>query len=274
MKLQGDVKTAFPKLFLLLSLLIFPLAAQQVAQEDLVPGQPGNLQEAPATKLVDLGGIFEDEPERFRRLSDRFQAIEDNYGFSVFFVAYSGIIGSGVSEKAELFRDNWLGREREGLVLVCDTDLKTMAFALTKVDGLPREPRAKDWKLPDYEAIETMQEFIQLESKSSSESEYLYELGEKLAENLETRLATPEEQRPGLPKTLLAIFALVAAFLSWLIWWIQRKSSRGDDTAAVTFPTIPIESRLGARYGGGLVGEITYRNESSTQVQADGRPEM
>ncbi|GHC54115.1 hypothetical protein [Roseibacillus persicicus] len=274
MKLQQDVRTALLKLLFPLALLIFPLAAQQVGQEDLATGQQSELGDAPAHKLVDFGEIFKDEPDKFQRLSDRFQAIEDNYGFSVFFVAYSGIIGSGVSEKAELFRDHWLGREREGLVLVCDTDLKTMAFALTKVDGLPREPRAKDWKLPDYEAIETMQEFIQLESKSSSESEYLYELGEKLAENLETRLASPEEQRPSLPKTLLAIFALVAAFVSWLIWWIQRKSSRGDDTAAVTFPMIPIESRLGARYGGGLVGEISYRNESSTQDRADGRPEM
>lgn len=238
---------------------MLPLAGQQLERDTIEVTEEVNLGKVPAIKLLDLGGIFDGRPQDFQKLANRLQAIEDKYDFSIYFVAYSGIIGSGVTEKAELFRDNWLGSQREGLVFVCDTDLRTMAFALTKIEGLPLEAKASPWRLPDHEVMAAMRDLSKVDSTGMSEADYLGAIGHNIAANLEESLSAPPKAAPVLSKSLGAAFILAAALLSWLFWRMQRRGPRDDYSPTTVFPVVETEGRLGASYGGGLVGEISYR---------------
>ncbi len=251
----------------LILLLVSSTRILGITFEDQTPIESGlkSFTEAPTIRLVDLGEIFYGNEGQRDQLAQRLEKLAAEHRFSVYFVAYSGVIGSDVGEKAKLFRDHWLGAEKEGLILVCDTDTKTMSYSLTKVEGLPVTEDNPIWRLPDDEIIEVMRHMATVGSNDSSEEDYLVLVGNTLVDEL-TRRLEQKETRPSLRVGgLILTFAITAVLILGALWLIRRNASQAKTTAqAAIFPSFTIPTRLGASYGGGQVAEIGGSKLSDT----------
>ncbi len=243
---------------------ITPVMGQVINREELDEAALGNLSTPPAVRLLDLGEVFDGQSDDREKLVRKLDALKSEHDFSVYFIAYSGIIGSNVVEKAEQFRDDWLGSEEEGLIFVCDTDMKNMAYALTKIDGLPLGEKSHYWKLADHEAISAVQSLSEVAQDAGTEQEYLTAVGQALVNELEQRLDAKKEEQTAHITGLLTAFVLTAVLIFVGIWWIQRKWQMSAGVSAPSFPEIRMSERLGAHYGGGVVGEVAYRPPSHT----------
>ena len=247
---------------LILTLLIGSnaLSGQTLDSGDLEGGLQ-DLSTPPVDRVVDFGEVFSANSVFRNKLSRRLKELKERYQFSVYFIAYSGIIGSDVSEKAAEFRDLWLGAEEEGLVFVCDTDMKKVTYALTKVDSFPLDGSNPTWKLADYEVAQAMFGISQIDSSEMDEEKYLSTMGLILVDGLESRLKSQPETKKKGPGGILGAVVAAAGLIGMVVWWLRRKA--GAVAAAVEktlFPTIEIPNRFGAHYGGGSVSEISYQS--------------
>lgn len=225
-----------------------------------------NLSQLPDDRLVDIGEIFEENEGERLALSQRLESLEKQYEFSVYFVAYSGIIGSNVLEKAEQFRDSWLGSEKEGLIFVCDTDMKVMAHSFTKVDGLPLDGAGPSWKLPDHELVAVMNEVIIAPPENLTEEEYLALVCNTLADKLEKKLGAKKSKASSFPLEFLVTFAIASGLILLSIWWAHKRSRSFSESPREPFPVIEIPNRLGAVFGGGSVSEISFETPKKSEL--------
>ncbi|MGJ8725024.1 MAG: hypothetical protein ACSHYB_10745 [Roseibacillus sp.] len=219
-----------------------------------------DLSTPPRDRVVDFGEVFSAGSSSRTDLSRRLDALNERYQFSVYYIAYSGIIGSNVGEKAAEFRDLWLGTEEEGLVFVCDTDMKTVSYALTKVDSFPIDGSIHTWKLPDHEVVQAMLKLSSIDAEDMNEEEYLGAMGHTLTDELESRLKS--EPSSGVRNTggILGTIGAAAGLIGISVWWIKRRSGTTSSTIeGPLFPTMEIPNRLGAHFGGGTVCEISYQ---------------
>ena len=221
------------------------------------------LVEIPDKRFLDLGEIFANEPTLKRQIDENLERFAQKRGFSIYVVAYAGIIGSDATTKAEAFRNNWLSNHTEGLVLVCDTDLQAMSFSLTRTDSLTLKGQGTLWKLPDHEVIEAVEALQNLSLSELSKSERLAAIVDGLLTNLEEKLAVTNTSHKHSHSNLgyLSVFFLTAGLVTALIFLSKRKDSSDLDLEdKLFFPKIEIQPRLGAQFGGGVASEICVRN--------------
>lgn len=251
-----------PCYFLLLILALGQLAQGQVLDlsTDWQQGDAGGQSGLPTARVIDYGEIFSRDDGGFRELENRLDELHRRYGYSVYFVAYSGIIGSDVQTRADEFRDRWLTDGVEGLVFVCDTDLERAAFSLTQVDFGVEEQRV--WLVPDHLVLDALRQVYKNvgEVEHESEGDFLRFMGTNLASQLEQLLAEQAQPQKGVSPFYLIAFVGAALVILALAAW-ARRSGRQEVTqqTSFAFPEIDIPSRLGAQYGGGLVSEMSYQ---------------
>ena len=242
--------------------LLFLLGGILSAQETLLQGQPdliqSNLSKVPKERVIDLGEAFSNNWEAREELNQKLKQFAKAEKFSIYFVTYSGIIGSDVTTKAQGFRDDWLGSHTEGLVFVCDTDLRTMSYALTRAE-LSAEGKSQVWKLPDHEIIAAISELAPLSKKKLSKAEFLEATSSQLLAELENRIQARNKPKKNSSFGYLIVFTLTAGLIYLLIWWAQKRRATEVESEKVGFPEITTEARLGAQYGGGVVAEITFQ---------------
>ena len=215
----------------------------------------------PANHLLDLGEVFSGNLESRQQLAERLVRLEEEHGFIVYLVAYSGIIGSNVQEKASIFRDFWLEGGKEGLVLVCDTDMRTMGYSLTKSGELTPNGEGRAWKVADHEVMAILSELNQVEESIEGPGNFTSAVGNRLVDQLEERLR--ERGVPAKPASgLLAIFALFTVLL-FLALMLKPKKKPVRDVRAISFPQVQVPERLGASFGGGLAAEIHVKIPAS-----------
>lgn len=259
------MKPVFLVVLAVSSFLSVCLFGQTLAKDELASSYSA-LSQAPEDRLVDAGGIFEADQEGRAALSQRLDSLEKQYGFSVYFIAYSGVIGSGVLEKAQQFRDAWLGSEQEGLILVCDTDLNAMAHSMTKVDGLSADGSGRIWKIPDHELEVVMKQVARTSPENLTEVEYLALIGHTLADELEKQLEPNQNQPRSFPLGFFIVFAMASGLILSLMWWAHKRGHSYSESPEKRFPVIEIPNRLGATFGGGSVSEISYLSSPDSEA--------
>ena len=231
--------------------LLFFLAFCRLAQ-----GEEG-IPELPSSRVVDFGDVFTQDPSSLETLETRLNQLYERYQYSVYFVIYEGIIGSNVSERAYDLRDQWLADGVEGLVFVSDTDLGKVGFALTKAFSQEDPEQTDVWLIEDHHVLNVIDRVLGRSSEytQESESKHMCEMGLSLVGALEERLRDNERPPRGASPYYLLAFAL--AGLAMLGVWML--ASRGNQRRAlIELPEFEMSSRLGAQYGGGVVGEICY----------------
>ena len=232
----------------------------QVAKPDNLEGSLQDLSAPPSDRVVDFGEVFSPDSAAKKDLSRRLDDLYARYQFSVYYIVYSGVIGSNVSRKASEFRDRWLGADKEGLIFVCDTDLKRIAYALTKVDSFPLDGSNPTWKVTDREISQTMVEMGKIDTTGMDEEEYLGAVGLNLVDALESRLKPMPKAKGKNTGGILGAVAAAALLMGLAVWWISKKSgSAAEAFEKSAFPTIEIPNRLGAHFGGGAVSEISFQ---------------
>ena len=234
------------------------LSGQTLAPTELEDSL-ADLSVPPLDRVIDLGEVFKVDGAPRKELSRRLNELDDRYQFSVYFVAYSGIIGSDASEKASEFRDLWLGTEVEGLVFVCDTDMKSIAYSLTKVKSFPLDGSNPTWRLPDREVNQAMLEIGKIDAEGMDEEVYLSTIGQNLVTALESRLQPKQKAGRKGAAGILGAVTVTVLLIGWGVWWIRRKSNTmAEEIEKSLFPTIEVPNRLGAHFGGGMVSEISF----------------
>lgn len=245
--------------FWLLIVSVLSLQGQEVIIE-----QDDRMDKAiPSEPLVDYGEVFSNHPVQRTSLNQKLQRFAREDDFTVYFVSYSGVIGSDVSAKALEFRDQWLGSEVEGLVFVCDTDMKEMAYALTRFEGFSVTGKGKVWKLPDYEILEAMDALTRLSGEGMSEANYLSAIGNRLVDELDQRIHSAQEEPERSGMGYLLTFGVTAILVSLLAWWAHQQRAGRLDSLGAVFPKMKTSGRLGAQFGGGMVAEISFQPPSS-----------
>lgn len=238
-----------------LALGCFSLQGQELAIDKMDPEELA----IPSQPLVDYGEVFSNHPVQRRSLNQKLERFAREDDFTVYFVSYSGVIGSDVTAKALEFRDHWLGSETEGLVFVCDTDMKTMAYALTRSEGLSVSGKGKAWKLPDHEVLEAMDALTRLSGQEMSEANYLSAIGNRLVDELDRRIHFKEEKPERSGMGYFLTFAFTAGLVSLLAWWAHQQRAGKLEASGAVFPKMKIPARLGAQFGGGMVAEIAFQ---------------
>lgn len=256
------MNSAFRALLILL-LSLGQVVRAQVFDPSTVSGAWPPEAELPSSRVVDFGGIFSRDDGGFQELESRLDSLYERYGYSVYFVAFSGIIGSNVQTRSDDFRDQWLPHGVEGLVVVCDTDLERTAFSLTNAEFDATEQEV--WLLPDHLVLDAMRKVYKKgrETEHENESDFLRFLGEELASNLETLLEKRSQPEAGVSPYYLVAFIFTALLILALAAWARRSARReSQPQTTLQFPEIEIPSRLGGQYGGGLVSEICHQPKS------------
>ena len=239
------------------------LSGQTIDPKQLEPSL-SDLSVPPNDRVLDFGEIFSDNAARVK-LSQRLEELNERYQFSVYYIAYSGIIGSNVDEKAAEFRDLWLGTEKEGLIFVCDTDMKSIAYGLTRVDGLPLDGSSHKWKIPDHEALNLGDALFRIDATEMSEERYLTTVGLRLVDELEQKLEPPQNKGGDGRGGILGSVIVAAGLIGFGVWWARRNAVvTAERIEGTLFPSMEIPNRLGAHFGGGSVCEISFQPPSSS----------
>lgn len=211
----------------------------------------------PTSRILDFDDIFANDPAALRELSEGLIRLSDKYDYSIYFIIYSGLIGSDVANRAADFRDHWLRPHDEGLVIVFDTGSKHLAYALSRSSAKAESALI----LPDHRTLQAIGLMMPRGDLALSELETVREMGSKLVAEFEKQLAIEAAEKPRTSKTFLAIFAIAAALSVTIIWVAQlRARKRKIRQEAVSFPAIETPPRLGAKFAGGIVGEVTFKD--------------
>ncbi|MDP0490200.1 MAG: TPM domain-containing protein [Verrucomicrobiota bacterium JB023] len=219
----------------------------------------------PESHVLDEGGIFSFDGRGHDELTRRLKALEEEKGFAVYFIVYGGIIGGTVADKADEFRDEWLGEGEAGLVLVCDTDERRFATSFSVLQASVAPGDVEPAKLPDdrlQQMVLNLRENVSPDAGSSAD--YAERLGFALADHLERLL---DEQRSassgGAGVGLFLAMGLTALLVTAIFWFGGRWIGRGKERELLArqFPDLEVSERLGAPYGGGMVREMSFKEE-------------
>lgn len=210
----------------------------------------------PQSRVADLDHVFARNPQALEEISQGLVSLYDDYHYSVYLVVYSGLIGSDVSSRAADFRDHWMRPHDEGLVIVFDTGSKQLSYALSRSKGKAESAHI----LPDYKTLQALDDVLADPKLALNEVETIHHVGLQLVAEFDKRLALQATPEPKTTRTYLAIFAIASALVMALILIAQHKARRRKTLRErVTFPEIKTPSRLGAKFGGGVIAEINYQ---------------
>lgn len=210
----------------------------------------------PPGRVADLDGAFALEGGSVDDISRDLVRLYEDYRYSIYLVVYSGLIGSDVSSRAADFRDHWMGPDDEGLVIVFDLGAKEMAYALSRRRGQSE----RELILSDYETLQALERVLPKPEHKLDEIETVRYVGTRLVAEFEEQLQLAGEPEPKTQPWFLGVFAIAATLVMLLVLGSHR---RGDQLERrrerVSFPIHSASSRLGAKFGGGVTGEISFR---------------
>ncbi len=213
----------------------------------------------PASRVLDVGEVFSSNPQEYAELSRQLLALYEKHQYSVYFITYSGIIGSDIQDKADELRGLWLKDGEEGIIFVCDGDMNTMAYSLARASRLSPEGYAPAWKLPDDITINIMSSLASGNDRVTNEAKYFQQIGCRLITELDHQLTAQSLPPKNNIGSYLAIFSLTSLLVFGLIFWsLKKEQANRLKRKGVQFPTLSIPSRLGAVNGGGMDCEVSF----------------
>ncbi|NNM29375.1 MAG: hypothetical protein HKO57_07635 [Akkermansiaceae bacterium] len=223
---------------------------------------PADLPPAPDSHVFDSAELFKRDPDTFRQISERLTGLREKHGLPVYLAVYGGILTGGVSDRAEALYATWVGKGNDGVVVVCDTDTRSLDMGLPPAShhGISVD-EDRLTRLPDYKMIPIMRK-MQVELNGEEDQVlYLDRMTEILAEDLDALLSARREGLRDVStwKFILAVL-VVGAVLAGLGVLGHRFISNADLRARQRFylPDVMVGSRLGAPCGGGRVSESSF----------------
>ena len=129
--------------------MIALLTAEGLAANSLAAGGL-NMPLPPPSHVLDAGQVFTRHPEKLEEISKSLKALEEQHGVPVYLAVYSGLIRTSVARQSKDLFDLWVGDDKDGIVVVCDTDHSRIDLGLPKASYYPMgDERAKSTRLPE-----------------------------------------------------------------------------------------------------------------------------
>lgn len=202
---------------------------------------------APASFIHDETRLLDEKSSQ--QLSQSLQEAHEKLGVSLYVAAYPYLTGISVRDRALALADQWSGEE------------PGMAIALNRGDGQAGiAASAGLWRrYPPDEAVLVLSDATALLLKSGLSPE---ERVTQAAHLVLERVGKMEDIRQSRAQTLnhselrlAGIFAAALMALGVIVWfglilWRRHEAAR----SALFFPDVEVSTRLGAPFGGGVIG--------------------
>lgn len=247
-------------LFVLVGIfLTAPLGAQisdpEARERALLPDPPADF-------LLDHGQIFERHPERKQALAERLQNFAAEHDLPIYVVVYAGLIDSTLPRRARLLYDKWIGPDRDGVVLVFNSDTRSHEL-LTPRQGHAslRDGTGRVTRLADYNLIPILAELRVTLEGIEDRLDYLDRSTEILCIRLGQVLATKPAGITDRSVLKLGAFTLgLGLVLTLLGIFANRRLRRADQRARERFyfPEVTVGVRLGAPFCGGRLSVVEF----------------
>ncbi|NIP96786.1 MAG: hypothetical protein GWO24_26455, partial [Akkermansiaceae bacterium] len=240
-----------------------PLAAQVV---DSDTRELARLPAAPPDHILDAGELFQRHPDRRRAISERLRRLKREHDLPVYLAVYAGILDSSISQRARLIYEKWIGADREGVVVVYNTDTLEREIVTPGSGYAGPAGSGSSSRLPDYQMIPILAELKLTLEGVEDRIVFLDRSMEILADRLDALLRKPEPRiadRPALK--LVAIMLVVGVGLTLLGFYGNRRLHLAEKKAReqYLFPEVSMSIRLGAPFGGGCQSVVGFSGSGS-----------
>lgn len=250
--------------FLLLGMFLTAPLRGQLSDSDA--RERALLPDPPVEYLLDEGRLFERHPERKQVLIDRLQRFAAEYDLPIYVVAYAGIIDSNLSRRTRLLYDKWIGPDREGVLLVYNSDSRTQEILTPRQGHASLEDgEGRVTRLSDYKMIPILAELRVTLDGVEDRVDYLDRSTEILCTRLGDLLDTKSAgigDRSVL--TLVAATLVIGLVLTLLGIFANRRLRQADHRARERFyfPEVTVGARLGAPFCGGRLSVVDFSGSS------------
>lgn len=230
------------------------------------PGQgaAGAVPLPPASRVLDEDGLFQRDRRRLAAISERLVQFGTEHEWPVYLVVCTGLLGTTPDERAAVLHEAWVGSQREGLVLVLETDSKAVGLGRSLELADAAAGASSLWR-PRI----TPCELDEIRAKVGRELDGVddpVELADRLSAGWVGALADLLDRRQAgggatdrLRFALIVVGAACVVGLSALV--AARVVARADARQRLVhrLPEVRVEVRLGAPYGGGRVSSRSFR---------------
>lgn len=243
----------------------WPLAAQgalsDAEEQALIP-------EAPAGCLLDEDGLLDRHPERRDAIVERLRAFEQEHGFAVYVAVYGSIIGSDLPRRARLHFDQWIGPDRDGIVVALETDTLSWEVVTPGTHyARPAPGSASQSRLPDHRMLPILAELRVTLEGVENRVDFLDRTTEILAERVgEFLRAEPAAKGSGLMWRFAAVLLGLGVVIVLAGVFVGRRLRFAEERARERFyfPEVMVGTRLGAPFGGGRQSVVDFsRNRAA-----------
>lgn len=225
------------------------------------------LPDPPSDHLLDVGGLFERHPERRQIISERLLKMETEHDLPVYVAVYAGLIDSTLSRRARLLYDKWIGPDRDGLLLVYNTDTREREIVTPRNGHASlRDGEGILSRLPAYQMIPILAELRATLKGVEDRVDFL----DRTTEILVARLDELLRERPAATGDrfvlgLVAVVLVIGLVLTLFGVFANRRLREADERVRERFyfPEVTVGIRLGAPFCGGRLSVVDFsRNQN------------
>jgi len=231
---------------------------------------------APASYILDEAGIFAREADKFHEISAWLARIDDEHNFPIYLVTSENFTTGSLNDIAQDYYERWLKHPNDGLVIYYDRDTKERGVGRRKPDSsekayddmVEKEGGTVKSNIPDYlveDAFSKVEEVLsnKKEAKELPEghADFLHIIMKNLtmefSETLTKKKAAANDSGGWSVIWWILPLVLLGAVACWF-FQVRQQKTLINASEEYWFPKVLIGTRLGAKFGGGKGGEISF----------------
>ncbi|MBB5352759.1 hypothetical protein HNR46_003007 [Haloferula luteola] len=240
---------------------ILPLAAQV--------GRVNSVPPAPAGGVLDDARLFTTSPGRLRAMEERIQRVSASSGMPIYVVFFDSLIGRRMGDEVQLLRDAWLG-DGTGVLLAIETGngqywLNWADGQPVQVEGQAAVPVVHKGAMPPQEQLLIDQQIEDLGRMPTGSMDHAERMVEVLLKGIERSMGPGSKGSSASTGAILVITlaGMAMLLLAGLLLVKRARSVERRTKEKFRFPQVKVRRRLGGRYSGGRVREMSFGASSS-----------
>lgn len=216
----------------------------------------------PPSHVLDAGEVFARHQEKLEEISTALMQLEKKHGVPVYLVVYSGLLRTSVGGQAKDLFDLWIGDDKDGIVVVCNTDDARVALGRPRANTPSRDDE-QPWmtRLPESRLVPIVRELKREIDGGADPVNFVSQVAEILTTRLDELLSVEQKGwRDGSAWKVGVATVGVGVLLGALGFWMSRSMKHAEERAREQFyfPEVLVRSRLGANCGGGKIAVVHY----------------
>ena len=227
----------------------------------------------PPSYVLDAGDVFARHPERLAEISKALRELEKKHGIPVYLAVYSGLLRTSVSRQAKDLLGLWVGDNKDGIVVVCDTDDARVDLGLPKASYYSMNDESlRITRLPESRIVPIVRELKREVDGNADPVDYLPVMTGILTIRLDEVLSIePTSWLDDSVWKIGMVTVTVGVLLGTLGFWVSRFLKQSEEKARENFhfPDVLVRARLGANFAGGKAAVLYYAGEEEPEDQEE-----